>query len=328
MFVSTDGRTFQEPPADWKPGRTNRPAGQFGSGSQSMAADLVREGATGVSAHVSEPYLDATIRPQILFPAYLAGFNLAEAFYLAMPFLGWQTMILGDPLVAPFRDAPLPPDSLHRGIDPETELPAIFAERRLRQIATGGLRLDALKMVLRADARLARDDEAGAEELMARAVDTEPRLVGTAMRVAAAHEKRGEHEQARARYEGILKVDPNHVLALNNLAYSLAVQSGAPKDALPLAERAYRRSNLAVVADTVGWIHHLLGDDRAALPYLERAVAGAPDVAEIQFHAAVVHASVGQLARARTELAAALKLDPALSEREEIVALQAKLGGS
>jgi Flp pilus assembly protein TadD len=293
-----------------------------------MAADLVREGATGVSAHVSEPYLDATIRPQILFPAYLAGFNLAEAYYLAMPYVSWQTMILGDPLVAPFRESPLPPEALHRDIDPETEMPAIFAERRLRQMATQGLRLDALRLVLRADAHLARDDQPGAEALMAKAVDSEPRLLGTAMQLAAAHEKRGEHEQARIRYEGILKIDPNHVLALNNLAYSLAVHSGAPGDALPLAERAYRRSNLAALADTVGWIHHLLGDNRSALPYIERAVAGAPNTAEIQFHAAVVHAALGQLARARTELAAALKLDPALAEREEFAALQAKLGGS
>ncbi len=91
MFVSTDGRTFVEPPADWTP---SPPSGgpQWKGSSQSLAGDLIRDGITGLSAHVSEPFLDATIRPQILFPAYLAGFNLAESFYLAMPFLSWQTV--------------------------------------------------------------------------------------------------------------------------------------------------------------------------------------------------------------------------------------------
>ena len=98
MFVSTDGRTFTEPPADWVPNDPKRP----GFGSQSLAGDLIRDGITGVAAHVTEPFLDATIRPQVLFPAYLAGFNLAESYYLAMPFLSWQTVIIGDPLCVPF----------------------------------------------------------------------------------------------------------------------------------------------------------------------------------------------------------------------------------
>jgi len=325
MFVSTDGRTFQEPPSDWKPGPSNRPLGQFGSGSQSMAADFIREGASGVAAHVSEPFLDGTVRPQILFPAYLRGFSLAESFYLAMPYLSWQTIVIGDPLVAPFRDDPVPAERLHQGIDPETELPAIFTGRRLAQLQTGDLNVDALKLVLRADVYLERDFQPEAESLMAQALEIEPRLVAVAMRLAAFHEGRGEHEQARARYQGILDVQADNVFALNNLAYSLAVHAGEPKDALPLAERALRLSNLPGVADTLGWIHHLLGDDRAAKPLVERAVAGAPDAAEHQLHAAFVHAALGEISRARLELAAALKLDPAIGEQDAVKQLLARI---
>ena len=93
---------------------------------QSLAGDLIRDGITGVAAHVAEPYLDATIRPQILFPAYLAGFNLVESFYLAMPFLSWQTIVVGDPLCTPFPRKALSSDQLYKGIDPQTELPAIL----------------------------------------------------------------------------------------------------------------------------------------------------------------------------------------------------------
>jgi uncharacterized protein (TIGR03790 family) len=325
MFVSTDGRTFQEPPPDWKPGFSNRPIGVFGSGSQSMAADFIREGAAGVSAHVGEPFLDGTVRPQVLFPAYLSGFNLAESFYLALPYLSWQTMIVGDPLVAPFQDAPIPQEALHAGIDPDTELPAILAERHLAAVATGDLAIDALKLVLRADVHLARDDQPGAEQLMAQALDLEPRLVGTAMRLAEFHASRKEHAHARARYQQMLDADPDNFVALNNLAYSLAVHAGQPKEALPLAERALRLSNVATVGDTLGWVHYLLGDYRTAASYLERAAAAAPGVAEIQLHAAFAHAEIGEITRARLELATALKLDPALAERDDVKALQARL---
>jgi uncharacterized protein (TIGR03790 family) len=123
LFVSTDGRTFAEPPADWQPGVSGRPPGVFGTGSQTLAGDLIRAGMTGLAAHVEEPYLDGTIRPQVLFPAYLSGRSLAESFYLAMPYLSWQTIVIGDPLCAPFRATPLPTSRLARGIDPDTELP-------------------------------------------------------------------------------------------------------------------------------------------------------------------------------------------------------------
>ena len=105
QFVSSDARTFVEPPAGWAPGAAGDRAGYFAGSPQSLAGDLVRAGVTGVSAQVAEPYLDAAVRPDILFPAYLSGFTLAEAYYLALPALSWQTIVIGDPLarVAPPR---------------------------------------------------------------------------------------------------------------------------------------------------------------------------------------------------------------------------------
>ena len=85
MFVSTDGRTFREPPDDWAVGDWNDRKTFFAGSPQSLAGDLIREGITGVAGHVAEPLLGHTIRPDILFPAYVSGFSLAEAFYLAMP---------------------------------------------------------------------------------------------------------------------------------------------------------------------------------------------------------------------------------------------------
>jgi uncharacterized protein (TIGR03790 family) len=97
-YVSTDGRTFQRPPGTWKLGSWRDRSSFFGGSPQSLAADLLHEGATAASGHVYEPYLRYTPRPDILFPAYLAGRNLAESFYLSIPALSWQNIVIGDPL--------------------------------------------------------------------------------------------------------------------------------------------------------------------------------------------------------------------------------------
>jgi uncharacterized protein (TIGR03790 family) len=98
-YVSSDGRTFARPPESWVPGhdwvlRT----GWFGGSPQSLVADSILEGATGGSGHVYEPYLQFTPRPDFLLPAYYSGRNLAESYYLAVPALSWQNIVVGDPL--------------------------------------------------------------------------------------------------------------------------------------------------------------------------------------------------------------------------------------
>ena len=103
-FVGSGARTFREPPANWMPtgDPVNRSSWHAGS-PESLIGDLIRDGVTGMAGYVEQPILNATIRPQILFPAYFEGYSQVEAFYLAMPHLSWQTVVVGDPLCAPFR---------------------------------------------------------------------------------------------------------------------------------------------------------------------------------------------------------------------------------
>jgi len=97
-YVSSDGRTFQRPPEEWTFGTWEDRSGWFGGSPQSLAADLIAEGATGASGHVYEPYLTMTPRPEYLFPTYLAGRTLAESYYVAIPALSWMNIVIGDPL--------------------------------------------------------------------------------------------------------------------------------------------------------------------------------------------------------------------------------------
>ena len=127
-YVSTNARTFERPPKNWKTGQWDDPPATFFEGSpQSLIADYIHEGVTGISGYVYEPYLQACERPQILFPAYVQGLNLAESFYLAMPYLSWQTVVIGDPLASPYPGKPLPQEEANPPQDPKTGLPVYFS---------------------------------------------------------------------------------------------------------------------------------------------------------------------------------------------------------
>jgi uncharacterized protein (TIGR03790 family) len=93
-FVSTNARTFKRPPDDWNISTGNR----FGGSDQSLSADFIHEGASGASGNVYEPYLMACARPEYVLPAYFDGRNLAESFYMGLPYLSWMGVVLGDPL--------------------------------------------------------------------------------------------------------------------------------------------------------------------------------------------------------------------------------------
>jgi uncharacterized protein (TIGR03790 family) len=327
MFVSTDGRTFSEPPAGWATGPWADTTKYHANSPQSLTGDLIREGVTGVAGHVAEPYLDATIRPNILFPAYLSGFNVAESFYLAMSFVSWQTVVVGDPLCAPFPRKTLQPAEIDKGIDPSTELPAFFSARRM-QVATGlGAKPEAAQRLLRSEARTAKGDKAGAIKALEEATAIDPRLAAALLLLAQSYEEAKEFDKAIDSYRKVLVRDPNDAVALNNLAYSLAVRKGQPAEALGHAERAYSLTHgSATVADTLAWVQHLLGRDREAGQLLEGVVKALPGNAEVRLHAAVVHAALGMLAPASKELEEALRLDPALAKNDEVVGLKGKLG--
>ncbi len=99
-YVSTNGRTFKRPPDTWSFSSwsdTDKPR-WFAGSPQSLAADLIADGASAASGHVYEPYLTLTPRPDLLFPVYLSGRTLAESYYRSTPGLSWQNIVMGDPL--------------------------------------------------------------------------------------------------------------------------------------------------------------------------------------------------------------------------------------
>jgi uncharacterized protein (TIGR03790 family) len=68
------------------------------TGGQSLIVDLIAHGITGVKGYVNEPLLQANASPSILLQRYYAGFSMAESFYAASRFVGWEDIVIGDPL--------------------------------------------------------------------------------------------------------------------------------------------------------------------------------------------------------------------------------------
>ena len=252
-FVGTGARTFQPPPETWVPtGDTNRNT-WFAGSPESLVGDLVRDGVTGVAGYVAEPLLNATVRPQILFPAYLAGFNLVEAYYLALPHLGWQAVVIGDPLCSPFARKALSRSDIEDGLDDVTMMPALFAKRRLtiEMARSGDTPEKAVALTLRATTVAMTGDVSATRTALDEALAIAPRYVPALMLRANYDEHAGRHATGHERYKLILEVQPNHAFALNNLAYGLAVHMKMPMEGLPLARRAVAQAptNLADTRD-------------------------------------------------------------------------------
>ncbi len=92
-YVSTGGRSFTY-------------GTRYG---QSLVADLIKDGISGVKGYVYEPYLTAVAHPNILFERYTSGWALGESFFAASEIgTSWMDLILGDPKVAPYNLSFLP----------------------------------------------------------------------------------------------------------------------------------------------------------------------------------------------------------------------------
>ena len=196
-------------------------------------------------------------------------------------------------------------------------LPAVVEASQAMETLLAGT--PAGPLVVRFQTLLERDDRVGARRALEEALRLAPRAVGLMVSLAQLEEQAGEDDAAIARYRRILDVQPANVVALNNLAFALAVRHNAAAEALPLARRAVGLApRSGTVLDTLGWVEHLLGNHDVAANLLGQAVRLEPGQAEIRLHAAIVYMASGKSDRAEMELKEALRLDPALEGRDEV----------
>lgn len=101
--------------------------------------------------------------------------------------------------------------------------------------------------------------------------------------------------------QAVLRLQPDHVGALNNLAY--AYQQSKDGRALATAEQAQKLApDNPAVLDTLGWVLLEQGQLARALPLLQKAAAQAPAALDIRYHLAYGYFQAGKKAEAKKEL--------------------------
>jgi putative PEP-CTERM system TPR-repeat lipoprotein len=121
-------------------------------------------------------------------------------------------------------------------------------------------------------------------------------------------------------YQAVVALQPDNVVALNNLAWS-AGQLGDPK-AIGYAERAVRLApDSAAALDTLGTLLVAKGDASKGLEYLTRAAELAPKRHDIRLNYAKALAKAGRPDDARKELVALQAVADEFPGKSEIPAL-------
>ncbi len=78
--------------------------------SQVWCKRLLEEGVAATLGPVAEPYVQGFPLPERFFALLLDGYyTLAESYFLTVPYLSWQMILIGDPLYRPFRHSVSPP---------------------------------------------------------------------------------------------------------------------------------------------------------------------------------------------------------------------------
>ncbi len=171
------------------------------------------------------------------------------------------------------------------------------------------------------------NDTAGALEAFKKARELDPNSYLPVLELALLYNRVGRDEEARKTYEDVIKIQPDNVEALNNLAY-LKADSGVDLDqALAYAQRAQqKRPNDPNVIDTLAliYIRKNLTDD--SLRMLRDLVTKKPENPTFHLHLALALYQKGDRPEAKKELEAALRNKPSEREQGKIKELLAKVG--
>lgn len=112
-----------------------------------------------------------------------------------------------------------------------------------------------------------------------------------------------QFEEAKVKYENVIKREPDNAVALNNIAYLLTDELGKPAEAVPYAERANRlEPGNPEILDTLGWALAKTNRTGEAAGMLLRAIQVDANSVAALYHLGVVHLNKGELEDARYRL--------------------------
>ena len=129
----------------------------------------------------------------------------------------------------------------------------------------------------------------------------------------------GRRDQSKPIYEQVLRIQQDHPVALNNLAYIKAEEGTDLDTALSMAQRAYQAApNSPDINDTLGWVYLRKNLSQEAVRLFTELVKKYPGNPIYRLHYAMALKQKGDLPAAKRELEAALRSGPSKDETAKI----------
>jgi len=121
----------------------------------------------------------------------------------------------------------------------------------------------------------------------------------------------GRTDLAKKKFEEVLALDTNAVIANNNLAWIHAETGNDLDVALGLAKAATAQApEQPEVMDTLGWVYYKKNQPELAIPLFESCVKKAPANASYHHHLGLAYLKAGRSAEARASFRRALASNP------------------
>ena len=163
-----------------------------------------------------------------------------------------------------------------------------------------------------------------AEQKLLTWLKTKPADIAVRNYLAEVYLQAARYPDAIAHYQMLLQVQPDNIVALNNLA--ALYQQGKDSRALATAQKAYALApEHPAVQDTLGWILVEQGQLAQGINLLSKAARKAPDVASIRYHLGAAYAQAGKKPEAKKELDISIRLGQKFPELAKAQALRNSL---
>ena len=172
--------------------------------------------------------------------------------------------------------------------------------------------------------QIAAGDESAALDMAQAWLADNPDDLQTRLFVANQSLVSGEDEAAISEFQRILDADPDHIIALNNVAWLLRERE--PRQALTYIERARDLSpNSPEILDTLAVIQYANKDYTQANTSIREALLRKPDDPSLKYHRAMIAAALGNTAEAIKGLEAVLGSGADFPEQDDARRLLAQL---
>lgn len=148
-----------------------------------------------------------------------------------------------------------------------------------------------------AKARQLAGEPDDATKLLQDWLEKSPEDIAARMALASMLNTEERDDEASTHYLQIVELDPDNVIALNNLAWQLRLTD--PVKASEYSRRAVELApNQPEVLDTLAVIEYLNGDNERAIKTILRALKGAPNNPNMIYHRAMIEVALGNTSNA------------------------------